>query len=140
MLHVVSGDDPNATAKRLLITVALTTVAWLTVTFATKPESEATLVRFFARVRPSNAGWAPIASLAPPSNTPDSLGISLIDWLAALALVYGALFGIGQLIFGKIPAGLAWLALAVAALTVILRNLGRLTRPETGAASRTSET
>jgi hypothetical protein len=139
LLGVVPGDDPNATAKRLLITVVATTIVWLTVTFATKPESEATLVRFFGRVRPNSAGWKPIARLTPNAATYDSLGVSLIDWLAALVLVYGALFGIGQLIFGHVPAGLVWLALAAAALAVILRNLGRVVQPSVGPVSRTSE-
>ncbi len=49
---IVAGDDPNATAKRLLITVARRPWSWLVVTFVTKPESEATLTRFYERVRP----------------------------------------------------------------------------------------
>ncbi|MBV8643783.1 MAG: FecR domain-containing protein [Candidatus Eremiobacteraeota bacterium] len=119
---VVAGDDPNATAKRLLITVAATTVVWLIVTFVTKPESEATLTRFYARVRPSGAGWGPIARLV-PGGSEDNLGIALVDWVAGLGLVYGALFGIGRLVLGEVGQGLAWCALALVCGAVIARTL-----------------
>jgi Na+/proline symporter len=51
---VFSG--PNETAQILLVTVPATTLVWLAVTFATKPDEESTLVRFFERVRPSPLG------------------------------------------------------------------------------------
>jgi SSS family solute:Na+ symporter len=119
---VVAGDDPNATAKRLLITVAVTTVVWLVVTFVTKPESEATLTRFYERVRPSPGGWGPIARLV-PGRSEDNLGIALIDWVAGLGLVYGTLFSIGSLVLGDLGKGLAWVVLAAACGAVIARNL-----------------
>ncbi len=119
---VVAGDDPNATAKRLLITVAATTVVWLVVTFVTKPESEATLTHFYERVRPHAAGWGPVARLVPGASE-DNLGLALIDWVAGLGLVYGTLFGIGSLVLGDLGKGLAWVVLAAACGAVIARNL-----------------
>ena len=119
---VVAGDDPNATAKRLLITVAVTTVVWLAVTFVTKPEAEATLTRFYERVRPAGGGWGPIAQLV-PGGSEDNLGIALVDWVAGLGLVYGTLFGIGRLVLGELAQGLAWCALALVCLAVIARTL-----------------
>jgi Na+/proline symporter len=117
------GIDPNvATAQRLLITVAATTVVWVVVTFMTKPESDETLTRFYERVRPSGAGWSAIAKRV-GGDSEDNLGIALIDWVAGLGLVYGALFGIGRLVLGEVPQGLAWLALAVVCGAVIARNL-----------------
>ena len=129
LFNVVPGDDSNATAKRMLITVLATTVVWIVVTLVTKPESEETLVRFFERVRPNDFGWKPIARIARPSNVQDSLGLALIDWIAALGLVYGTLFGIGKLILGETTLAIVWLGLALACLTIILRNLQHLVRP-----------
>jgi Na+/proline symporter len=119
---VVAGDDPNATAKRLLVTVVATTIVWLVVTLLTKPESEETLTRFYARVRPNAAGWGPIARLASVASE-DRLGIALLDWVAGLGLIYGTLFGIGSLVLANTIAGLAWLALAVVCGAVIARTL-----------------
>jgi solute:Na+ symporter, SSS family len=119
---VVAGDDPNATAKRLLITVAATTVVWVIVTFVTKPETEATLTRFYERVRPAGGGWGPIARLV-PGGSEDNLGIALVDWVAGLGLVYGTLFGIGRLVLGDLAQGIAWCALAVVCGAVIARTM-----------------
>jgi len=122
--QIVAGDDPNATAKRLLITVVATTIVWLVVTFATKPESEATLERFYDRVRPSGVGWAPVARRVAVQSE-DRLGIALLDWVAGLGLVYGALFGIGRFVLGDSAQGFAWCALAAVCGIVIARTLRR---------------
>ncbi len=119
---IVAGDDPNATAKRLLITVVVTTIVWIAVTFLTKPESHATLARFYERVRPGGAGWAPVARGA-AGRPEDRLGIALIDWVAGLGLVYGTLFGIGRLVLGDTGQGVAWCALAAVCGAVIARTL-----------------
>jgi Na+/proline symporter len=124
---IVAGDDPNATAKRLLITVVATTVVWIVVTFVTKPESEATLRQFYGRVRPAGSGWGPIARLV-PGGSEDRLGIALLDWVAGLGLVYGTLFGIGRLVLGDVPQGLLWCLLAIVCGGVIARTLARPVR------------
>jgi Na+/proline symporter len=125
----VFDGDPNVTALRLLVTVPVTTVVWLLVTFLTKPESQATLLRFYERVRPSDAGWRPIARVAQPGPGGESLGLNALDWLAGCGLVYGALFGIGRIIFGDLLQGIAYLALAVACAGVIAYNVNRTREP-----------
>jgi Na+/proline symporter len=124
VFDVVPGDDPNATAKRLLITVAVTTVGWLAATFATRPESDAVLLRFFERVRPNAFGWRRIAGQASPGAS-DSLGIALIDWIAGMGLVFGTLFAIGKFVLGAPAAGSAYAVLALVCGAVIARNLNR---------------
>jgi hypothetical protein len=121
--HVVAGDDPNATAKRLLITVAITTVGWIAVTFATQPETEATLIRFFERVRPDDFGWKRIASLAAPAPPGDSLGLALVDWLAGLGLVFGTLFAIGDFVLAEPLPGTGFAILALVCGAIIARSL-----------------
>jgi Na+/proline symporter len=123
VFDVVPGDDPNATAKRLLITVVATTIGWLAVTFATRPETDATLVRFFERVRPNDAGWKPIARIAAAGAAGDSLGIALVDWIAGLGLVFGTLFGIGKFVLGDPVAGALFLVLAAAGGAIVARSL-----------------
>jgi Na+/proline symporter len=123
VFNVIPGDDPNATAKRLLITVVATTIGWLAVTYATKPESEATLLRFYERVRPNVAGWKPIAARAARGPAGDGLGVALIDWLAGLGLVFGTLFGIGKFVLGEPAAGGACIALAIACSAIIARSM-----------------
>jgi SSS family solute:Na+ symporter len=109
---IFSEDDPNLVAKQLLVTVLVTTIAWIAVTLLTKPESEETLVRFFDRVRPNAAGWRRIAAKVAPVEANDSLGLGLLDWLAGCGLVYGTLFGIGKLILEEPLTGFSWLVFA----------------------------
>ncbi len=122
-------EDPNATAESLLVTVPITTLVWLAVTYFTKPDDEATLVRFFERVRPSSFGWKRIARIAAPGAGEESLGLNLLDWVAGCGLVYGALFGIGKIVLGDVTKGVIYLAVALACAGLIAYNVNRTRAP-----------
>jgi hypothetical protein len=119
---------PAAEQMILLVTVPITTLVWLGVTLATKPDDEATLVRFFERVRPSRLGWGPVARVATVGAGEESLGLNAFDWVAGCGLVYGTLFGIGKIVLGDVPQGLAYLALALGCGIIILRNVQRISQ------------
>jgi Na+/proline symporter len=118
-------DDPVAFAHMILITVGVTTAVWLAVTFLTAPETDATLVAFYRRVRPSPAGWKRIARLAPETPVSHDLGWNLFDWVCGCALVYCTLFGIGKLILLETVTGLAFLAVAITSAAAIYWDLTR---------------
>src|SRR5213594_4098005 len=121
----LQSDQPLDFAHIVLITVAVTTVVWLAVTFLTRPESDATLVAFYRRTRPSRAGWGPVAALAPDVR-PSADGLAnLIDWVAGCVLVYGVLFGVGKLLLQETLAGLVLLVVAAVAGVIIYRDLSR---------------
>ncbi|HWC72640.1 MAG TPA: hypothetical protein VG454_01790, partial [Gemmatimonadales bacterium] len=98
---------------------------WLAVTYFTKPEPNETLVAFYRRTRPSRAGWAPIAVLAPEVRVARDGLNNLLDWIAGCALVYGALFGVGKLLLGATGPGLILLAISAISGFVIYRDLSR---------------
>ncbi|MBC5820453.1 MAG: Na+:solute symporter, partial [Candidatus Eremiobacteraeota bacterium] len=89
VFHVFPATDPNATAETLLVTVPITTLVWVAVTYLTAPEPHASLLRFYERVRPSAFGWGPVAKAASPSSRSESLGVNALDWIAGCGLVYG---------------------------------------------------
>ncbi len=121
----LDSDRPLDFAHIVLVTVAVTTVVWLAVTFLTRPESDATLVAFYRRTRPSRAGWGPVATLAPDVR-PSAGGLgNLIDWVAGCVLVYGVLFGVGKLLLQETLAGLGLLGVAAVAGAIIYRDLSR---------------
>ena len=128
LLQTVGGlksDQPLDFAHIVLMTVAVTTVVWLAVTFLTRPEADATLVAFYRRTRPSRAGWGPVAALAPDVH-PSADGLAnLIDWVAGCVLVYGVLFGVGKLLLQETAAGLVLLVVAAVAGVIIYRDLSR---------------
>jgi SSS family solute:Na+ symporter len=113
-------------AETMLIVVGGTTVVWLAVTFLTRPESEDTLASFYRRVRPGGAGWRPVRALAPDVVPDRGLWGDAACVVLGVVLVYGALFGVGRLIFGQTASGLALLAVALVAGAIIA---GLLSRP-----------
>jgi SSS family solute:Na+ symporter len=109
----------------VLITVAVSTVCWLAVTFLTGPEKEDVLLSFYRRVRPSAALWAPIARKA-MDITPTHDGLfNLLDWFAGCAFVYLTLFGVGKIIFGEALLGAALLVGSVVAAALVYSDLNR---------------
>jgi Na+/proline symporter len=118
------SDDPVQFAHIILITVGITTAVWLAATFLTAPETDATLLGFYRRVRPA-AGWKPVARLAPEVRVTHDLGWNLLDWFCGCALVYGALFGIGRIILENYGTGIAFLGVAALAGGVIHWDLSR---------------
>jgi len=121
----LNTDQPKQFAWIMIITVAITTVVWLTTTFLTKPESQQTLTAFYRRTRPSRTGWAPIAALAPEVKVTSSGLSNLLDWIAGCVLIYGVLFGVGKLLLHETGTGLVLLALGLAGGFVIYRDLSR---------------
>src|SRR5881409_1891603 len=119
------SDRPVDFAWIMLITVAITTGAWLAVTFLTRPEPEGTLVAFYRRTRPSRAGWGPVAALAPDVRASADGLANLLDWAAGCVLIYGALFGVGKLLLHETLPGVVLLGVGAIAGAVIYRDLSR---------------
>ena len=57
-----ADGDPRRDSWVMLITVLVSTVVWVTVTFLTAPEPQHILERFYRRVRPGGPGWAKIST------------------------------------------------------------------------------
>src|SRR5439155_26225110 len=110
----------------MLITVGVTTAAWLVATFVSRPEGDATLDRFCRQVRPGGPGWRRVAArLGFGADTIPGGALSWVNWVAGWVAVYAALFGIGQLLVGTFRTGIAFLFVAVVAFALIARNLPR---------------
>ncbi|MGA7992183.1 MAG: sodium:solute symporter family protein [Thermoanaerobaculia bacterium] len=127
---VPKGSGPGAAFEQqaivMLVTVVLTTAVWLAVTFATKPESDATLDAFYRRVRPGGPGWARVSARLGFGKEPIPGGaMSFLNWGLGIVLVYTALFGIGKIVFGRLLTGFELLDVAIVAFVLIMWNLRR---------------
>jgi len=121
--HRYPAGDLRADAVVMLVTVAISTVVWLGVTFLTQPEADAVLDSFYARVRPGGPGWAHVS---------DRLGfgreqipggsLAWTNWVAGIVAVYSSLFGIGKIIFGEAVPGIVMLIIATVAFAWIARS------------------
>ncbi len=119
-------DDPGSRtyAQTMLITVAVTTVVWLSVTLLTSPETEATLERFYRQVRPGGPGWRRVAAgLGFPGDRIPGGALSWVNWVAGLVSVYSAVFALGAFLTGEPLRGVWHGALSIAAFSLIQRNL-----------------
>ena len=112
-------------AYLLLITVSVTTLVWLTVTFLTPPEPRSVLLSFYRRVRPNVSGWKPVAAEA-PDIVPQRDGLfNLVNWISGVVMIYAFLFGLGKIILGDPLTGLAFLVAGLVAGTIIYLGMGR---------------
>jgi solute:Na+ symporter, SSS family len=122
------SDRPRDFAYLMLITVGITTVAWLAITLLTPAEPDEKLINFYRQVRPEGPGWRPIAAIAGIStaNVSGGLAVQFANWILGCLLIYASLFGIGKLVFKEWGEGLLYLVIAVVAGALISWNLSRV--------------
>ena len=118
------SDRPRDFAYIMMATVGITTIVWLTVTWLTPPESEATLTAFYRKVRPQGPGWARVARAigAAPTGS-SSLVRQITNAVLGCVLVYSALFGVGEILLRSALIGIGLLAVSALAAFAIARNL-----------------
>jgi SSS family solute:Na+ symporter len=121
----LNSDAPRDFAWIMIVTISITTAVWLATTFLTRPEDKETLVAFYRRTRPSLAGWAPVAAMAPDVKPSRDGAKNFLDWICGAVLIYGWLFGIGKLLLGHTGLGAALIAVGMVAGAVIYWDLSR---------------
>ena len=114
MKFVYKIDFPQS----FFITVGVTTIVWLAVTFLTKPTDEETLKRFYSKVRPAGA-WRPVAKMAglPYKSLSSWL---FLAWLSAVLMGYGILFFIGKLLLHFYTDALIFLLISLISVVVFV--------------------
>jgi len=127
MINVIKprfpAGDLRADAWVMLVTVAISTVVWVGVTFATKPEPDRVLEAFYRRVRPGGPGWATVSTrIGFGRESIPGGALAWTNWIAGIVAVYSSLFGIGKIILGNLVPGLVMLAIAVVAFAWIARS------------------
>ncbi len=117
---------PRDFAYLMLVTVGITTVGWLVITFLTQPEPRDRLVAFYHKVHPEGPGWKGIAAEA-GVDQPRSGGlwVQLSNWVLGCVLIYASLFGIGKLVMKEWLMAIVFIAAAAVCALLISRNLAR---------------
>lgn len=119
------GNDSVVFAKTAMITAGVTTLVWIIVTLLTPAEPQGLLLNFYRRVRPTVHGWKHIAALAPEIAPERDLGANTLDWIMGCALIYCAMFGIGELVLQEWLPGFILLICAALAGYFIYASLSR---------------
>jgi uncharacterized sodium:solute symporter family permease YidK len=112
----------------LIMTVAVTTAIWVTVTLMTRPTDEQTLDKFYTLTRPAGPGWKAVRARTGLAASPDSLSQAMLGWTAGCAFIYSALFGAGNALYGRSPQALFCLGMAVVSGIVVYRVVSKMFR------------
>ena len=121
------SDNPREFAYIMLVTLAVTSATWITVTLLTPAEPMEKLIDFYLKVRPDGPGWNPVraraGALKPGAD--GGLTIQFVNWILGCVLIYAFLFGLGELILGSTVKAVIYIAIGAFAWAIILKNLKR---------------
>lgn len=110
----------------LILTVAATTVVWVTVAYLAPATDRQTLVSFYKLVRPAGPGWSHVRAEAGVGPSPDSLSLAMLGWVLGCAFIYSGLFGVGSALYGRTPQAIMWLVVFVVSGVWLMRILPRM--------------
>ncbi|MEE8523841.1 MAG: sodium:solute symporter family protein [Thermoanaerobaculia bacterium] len=118
-------DVEIADWQRLVIGVAVTTVAWLSVALLTPPADGAVLRRFCRTIRPGGPGWEAVRRRAAADGEPlpdgtSELPLGILCMVLGSLAVYCALFATGLFLYGRpVPGAVLTIVGAAAALGIL---------------------
>ncbi len=108
--------------QELLVSVAVTTIGWILVTYMTRPTDRSTLIKFYQFIKPHSNGWQPVIAEGVASNqiksseiTTGQLPNELLKMFAGIFLVYGILFTTGFVLYGDMTYSLIGIVVIVLA-------------------------
>jgi solute:Na+ symporter, SSS family len=104
-----------------LITVAVTTVCWILITFITRPEKTEILQKFYQRIQPQGV-WKPVRTTLGMPAQKSTIPFLLLSWISAIVMTYSMLFTIGKIIFGDWTSAIELFALVLTGF--LLMRLG----------------
>jgi hypothetical protein len=123
----ISGD------QQLLLTVALTTIAWLVTAYIGPQTDPKTLVDFYLKVRPFGPGWERVRIEAAVSATEaaewaqtDNIPLAMLGWISGTILIWCALFTVGNFLYGRLGYAVALLSVSIAAGLALISVIRRL--------------
>ncbi len=119
--------------KQLLLSVGVTTVGWLVVTFLTPPESDEKLISFYKSIKPHAMGWQPVikkaierGELEEENVGTSSLAFEIICMVVGCFMVYGFLFGAGFAIYGQTTFAVIAFAIGLLGSVFLYSNWNKL--------------
>ncbi len=108
-------------------TVFGTTIAWLIVTFLTRPDKQETLDAFYKKLHPGGWGWKKWARRFPDVQPDRYYHRAFLAWIAGVGIIYAVLLGIGKLIFAEYLPATLFLSAAILLILVVRRNARDIT-------------
>lgn len=114
--------DPD----NLYAITALTIVATMVATFATSPESDDILDKFYEKVKPPGPGWRPSALRNSHIVIESQIWRLFFSWICSCVMVYCFMFFIGSCIFGRVTDIIATLAGLIVAGGILVWQIPKI--------------
>ncbi len=103
--------------QQLIAGVLVTTASWVLVAYFTSPTEDAKLESFYLKIRPGGPGWKTVRSNISIDSEQDGSDLpqAILASVFGAAMIYGALFTTGYLLYGQSSASLLAAAITVGA-------------------------
>jgi Na+/proline symporter len=117
-------------ALQLVITVAITTVCWITTAYIGPQNDERTLIEFYRKVRPFGPGWNWVRAKVGDTVEPDAenFPLALLGWLTGCVMIWSALFTVGNFLYGRMNYAFGLFAVFAVSAVILIRVVRRLWR------------
>ena len=107
-----------STHMALLVTIAFTTICWVTTAFLGPETDRQTLIEFYKKVRPFGPGWRRIReeagiTVAESQTTHENIPLALLGWLAGCTVIWSSLFTVGNFLYGRLELALMLLVVCI---------------------------
>lgn len=112
---------------KLLLSVGITTLSWVIVTYATQPTDYKTLATFFNAIKPYGNGWNGFKKVAEKENIPlekgvGSMSVDILAMFLGIIIVYSALFCVGMFIYGNISTAVILLTITIGTSILLMKT------------------
>ena len=112
---------------KLLLSVGITTLSWVIVTYATQPTDYKTLATFFNAIKPYGNGWNGFKKIAEKENITlekgvGSMSVDILAMFLGIIIVYSALFCVGMFIYGNISTAAILLVITFGATLLLMKT------------------
>ena len=118
---------------KLVLGVAITTVAWIVATILSRPTDTKKLRSFYRLVHPGGPGWQKVIKEANADNDnideglpPSDLPLGILCMVMGSILVYAALFATGFYIYGNIVPAVILTVVTIISTVFLIKAWGKL--------------
>ena len=105
IIHTRLGFEPIQQEIQFLLSVSITTIAWVSVSLFTPPSNLNTLKEFYIKIQPGGNGWNKIKDQIDEKKIEKKVFWTIPRGIVCMIIsvfgIYGALFSVGFFIYGK---------------------------------------
>ena len=120
-----------STHVSLLMTIAFTTVCWVSTAYFGPETDMATLIEFYKKIRPFGPGWEKVRIAAgidvdEHKSSGRNIPLALLGWFAGCITIWSALFTVGSFLYGNVMQTVSLAIIFVFSGIVLIRVFNKI--------------